>query len=109
MALIIRLLAANVKTASGNTALYTVPTTVSGAIVKNIRLVNTHTGSVTFNLYFTPSGGSQVRILDRDKSFAVGALVVVKPELTMAPSDKIDLSTSAGTSIDYVVSGFEKQ
>jgi len=33
---------------------------------------------------------------------------VVKPELTLAPSDKIELTTVAGTTLDYVVCGAEK-
>jgi len=109
MALLVRLLGADVKTASGNTAIYTVPSTVSGAIVKSIRLVNTQaSGAVTINLFFTPNGGSQVRILDKDKSIANGALLLFSNELTMAPSDKIELSTSGTTSIDYVVCGIER-
>ena len=111
MPLVIKLLGHGAISGAATTALYTVPAspTALGAIVNNVRLVNTAGSSTTVNLYFTPSGGSQIRILDKDKSIAAGDILVVKPELTMAPSDKIELITIAGAALEHVTSGVEKQ
>jgi hypothetical protein len=104
----IKLLGADAISGAGTTALYTVPGSALGAIVNNVRLVNTGAAAVTVNLFFKPSGLSQVRILEKDKSIAAGDLLVVKPELTLAPSDRIELVTTGSPSIEYVVSGVEK-
>ena len=87
--------------------LYTVDASALGAIVSNVRLVNTGGSAAAVNLYYKPNGGSQVRILDRDKSIPASEIVVVKPELTMAASDKIELVTTS-TSVEFVVSGMER-
>jgi hypothetical protein len=108
MPLTIKLLGANGISGAGTTPLYTVPGSVLGAIVNNVRLANNSVSAITVNLYFTPNLGNQVRILEKDKSIPVGQTLVVKPELTMAPSDKIELTTVAGTTLDYVVCGAEK-
>jgi hypothetical protein len=104
----IKLLGADGISGAGTTALYTVPGSALGAVVNNVRLVNTGAASVTVNLYFRPSGGSQVRVLEKDKSIPASEILVVKPELTMAPSDKIELVTTGSPSLEYVVSGVEK-
>jgi hypothetical protein len=111
MALIVKLLGAKeINNSAATEALYTVPTSSAGAIVHNLRVVNTQTtGAINVNLYFTPSGGSQVRILDKDRSIAAGALLVVTPELTLGPGDKIELTPSTTSSYHYVVSGVERQ
>lgn len=108
MALTIKLLGSGAISGVATTALYTAPASGLGAIVNNVRLVNTAGSSTTVNLHFTPSGLSQVRILDKDKSIAANDILVAKPEVTMGPSDKIELTTIAGAAIDYVVSGMEK-
>jgi len=111
MALIVKLLGAAEINGAGTTALYTVPSSVSGAILNNVRLVNANSppGSTTVDLYFKPNTGNQVRILDRDLPIQNGNHVVVTPELTMAALDRIELTTVAGAKIHYVVSGAEKQ
>ncbi|MBI2927040.1 MAG: hypothetical protein HYY24_15200 [Verrucomicrobia bacterium] len=112
MALVIRLLGYGFVTNTAPPALYTVPTGtgVLGAIVNNIRLVNVSGAAGTINLYFTPSGGSQVRILDRDKQIAANDLLVVNPDLTMAPGDKIEADPTGGSIyVDYVISGVEQK
>ena len=106
MALVVRLLNANVTNVNTNTVLYSASATGLGAIVRNVRLVNTGAAAVTVNLFFTPSGGGQIRILDRDLSVPVNEWAIVSSELTMGPSDKIEVTTSAA--MDYVVSGVEK-
>jgi len=104
MPFIIKLLATG--SLNGGGTLYPVPGTTTGAIVSNIRFVNTGGSAATVNLYFKPNGGSQIRILDRDKSVPAGDVLVVTPELTMAPSDAIEATTSAA--MEYVVSGMER-
>jgi hypothetical protein len=109
MAMIIRLLGAGAITTAATTPLYSAPGTVLGAIVDNVRVVNLAGSSVTVNLNYTPSGSSSpVRILDWNKSIAANDLVVVKPELTMAPGDKVELVTTGSPNIEYVVCGTEK-
>ncbi|HVR37014.1 MAG TPA: hypothetical protein VMS21_14305 [Methylomirabilota bacterium] len=93
---------------AATTALFTVDANALGAIVNNVRVVNTGGSATTVNLYYKPNGGSQVRILDRDKSIPASEIVVVKPELTMGASDKIELVTVSGAAVEYVVSGMEK-
>jgi hypothetical protein len=108
MPLTIKLLGANGISGAGTTPLYAVPGSVLGAIVNNVRLANTGGSTTTVNLYFKPNAGNQVRILEKDKPIPAGQVLVVKPELTLAPSDKIELTTVAGTTLDYVVCGAEK-
>jgi len=60
------------------------------------------------NLFLNPSGAvGQVRILEKDKSVPNGEILVVKPELTLAVGDAIEVTTSVA--MEYVVSGVEKQ
>src|SRR5947207_9036395 len=106
MPFVIKLLGAGVTNAGSVTGLYTTSATALEAIVSNVRLVNTGGSSVTVNLFFKPSGGSQIRIWDKDKSVLAGDILVAKPELTMAPSDAIEVTTSAA--MDFVVCGMEK-
>ena len=108
MPIAIRLLGAGLINTATTTALYTAPGTVSGAIVNNIRLVNLAGSAVTINLYYTPSGGSQVRIWDWNKSIPANDITIVKPELTMATGDKIELVTTGTPNIEFVVSGTER-
>ena len=105
MPFIIKLLGAGPTNAGTVTGLYTVSATALGAIVNNVRIVNTGSAAIV-NLFFKPSGGSQIRILDKDKSVAAGDILVMKPELTMAPSDAIEVTTSVA--MEFVVSGMEK-
>jgi hypothetical protein len=93
--------------------LYVVPTNKS-AIVKNIRLVNTGTSSVTVNLFIRrASGGTSYRIAPKDLSIAPGAAFIDDQEVTVefvtdvASSDRIQGYASAGT-VDYVLSGIER-
>ncbi|MBI2928464.1 MAG: hypothetical protein HYY24_22575 [Verrucomicrobia bacterium] len=115
MALGIRLLGAGVISGAATTVLYPnsnypVPAGVLGAIINNVRIVNTHaTNSTQVNLYYTPSGGSQLRILDQNKSINAGDLLVVKPDLTMVPADKIELVSASGASLEWVVSGVDQK
>jgi hypothetical protein len=79
----------------------------AGAIVSNIRLVNVGGSSITINLFFRPSGQSQIRILDVNKSIAAGDPLVVSPDLTMAAGDAIELTTTGTPTLDWAVSGVE--
>ncbi len=105
MAFIIKLLGAGPTNAGAVTGLYTVSATALGAIVSNVRIVNTGSAG-TVNLFYKPNLGSQIRILDKDYPIAAGDIVVVKNELTMAPSDAIQVTTSVA--MEFVVSGVER-
>lgn len=101
----IKLLGADVTVGGVNKILYTAP--ALGAIVSNVRLVNTSGSNGTVNLYFNPSiAGPTVRILDKDKSLLASDILVVKPELIMGASDTIEATTSVA--MEYVVAGMEK-
>ncbi len=108
MPISIKLLGAGAISGAGTTHVCTVSSGALGAIVSNVRVVNTGVSAVTINLFYKPNGQAQVRILDKDKSIAAGDLLVVKPELTLAPSDMIDLVTTGSPSLEYVVSGAER-
>lgn len=112
MAMTIRLLGAAGITTAAITPLYTVPgTPVLGAIVNNIRVANLAGGAVQINLWYAPSGtppGQGVRILDWNKSIPGIDILVVKPEFTMGPGDRIDLVTTGTPNLEYVVSGTER-
>ena len=79
-------------------------------IVKSIRLVNTDTQPRTVNLYFAPNGvsGSARRIAPPSMSVPAGGLVIDDQEITMAPNDQILGDASAGSVIDYVISGIQR-
>ncbi|MCI0748444.1 MAG: hypothetical protein L0Y58_23810 [Verrucomicrobia subdivision 3 bacterium] len=108
MAVEIRLLGADLVNTATTTVLYTVPPTVAGAVVYNVRMVNTGGAQTNVNLFFKPNAGAQVSILDKDKLIPSNNILVVKPNLTMAPSDKIELVTTGTPSIEWVVCGVEK-
>ncbi|MCI0748445.1 MAG: hypothetical protein L0Y58_23815 [Verrucomicrobia subdivision 3 bacterium] len=75
--------------------------------MSNVRLVNTG-GQVNVNIYFRASGGiNPIRIFDRDASLGT-ALTILKPELTMGPGDRIEMSTTSSPQVEYVVCGIEK-
>jgi hypothetical protein len=111
MAYLIRLLGAGATTGGSSIVAYSVSAAstppASAAILSNVRLGNTQGSAVTANIFYRPSGGSQIRIAEKDKSIATGSIFTVKPELTMALGDTIEVSTSAA--IDYVVCGIERE
>ncbi len=110
MSMVIKLLANGPITSATPAALYTVPSTSLGAIVNNIRIVNTHaTTNVTVNVYLTPSPGStQYRISKLNEALNAKKMIIIKPEITMGPSDKIELVVSATPTLDFVISGSEQ-
>jgi hypothetical protein len=104
MAFISKLLGAGPTNAGTGTVLYTVPTTSSGAIVRNVRLVTVGNAG-TASVYFRPSGGSQVQISE-NKSLSTAELMLISPELTLAVGDSIEATT--GVAMDFVVCGMER-
>ncbi len=106
MAFIIKLLGAGATANNGTWSAYSVSSPALGAIVSNVRLVNTLGSAVTTNVSYIASGGATARIADKDKLIAVGDMLTIKPELTLSVGDWICVSTSAA--IDYVVCGVEK-
>ena len=104
MAFIIKLLGAGSVTGANQT-LYSV-TSPKSALVSNVRLVNPGAGTVTASVYFR-RGGVPYRISERNKVIAVGDILVIKPELTLAAGDAVESSTSAA--VDAVVCGLERE
>jgi hypothetical protein len=104
----IKILGNGAISGAATTHLFQAPASEIGAIVSNIRILNKAGSAATLNFYYRPSGGSQQRVYGRDYSLPAGELLVVKPEITMGPSDRIELVTLSGASLDYVVSGMER-
>jgi hypothetical protein len=117
MALIVKLLKAGETNNNQQTVLYSVSSPVAGAIVNNVRLVNTQGNDLKVNLFVRPSStpATTIRLLDRDfiASNSVGVLIV-KPEVTLGQGDQIEVTTSLATGqtgsaiMDFVVSGAER-
>lgn len=92
---------------AGAATVYQVTTPVLGGIVNNLRLVNAGGSAATVNVFYrATTGGTQIRVFDKDYSLAASAVVVIKPEITLATSQLIEVSSSAA--VDYVVSGMEQ-
>ena len=74
--------------------------------VTHIILTNTTGGAITVNLY-VKRGSTARRIIDKDKSLAAGSSywVPITTALRLSAGDKIQGDASAGSSIDYLISG----
>lgn len=109
MPITIKLLKADVLTTTVDADFYVVPSTATGgAIISNIRIVNTGGTTKKVNMNYRSSGGTVVKIIERDKQVAAGDLVVVAPELTLAANDIIEAWGESGSTFDCVVSGIER-
>lgn len=88
---------------------YTVPTTATGgAIISNIRIVNTGLSTKKVNMNYRSAGGTVVKLIELDKQVAAGDLVVVRPEITLAVNDIIEAWGESGSTFDCVISGIER-
>lgn len=91
------------------TTLYTVPgSTAAGIAIA--RLVNTDSSARTANFYVKKSGGTSRRIIPKDYSLAVGALLsVLEPGevIPLQAGDIIEGDASAATVVDYTIYGAE--
>jgi len=103
MAFVIRILKHGATNAGSGTVVCSLTSPEVAAIVSNVRIVNNSGGSGIVNLFFKPSGGTQHRIYTRDFSLPMNEILVVKPELTMALGDTIEVTTSAV--MDYITCG----
>ncbi len=71
--------------------------------IKSYTLVNTTVGSITVNLYISSNeDGSSVRILEKDKSIAAGAIVEKSIDIKVLPKYAILITTSG--ELDYYFS-----
>lgn len=79
------------------------------AVIKKITLVNTDSSARAVNLYFKASGGTSRRIIPKDYSLAVGALLVLDSFVveTLEAGDILEGDAAAATVVDYVISGVE--
>jgi hypothetical protein len=77
-------------------------------IVKAMRFVNTNTSSsVILNVLLT-HGGTDRQISPKNMSLAPGAAYIDDTEVTLETNDKIRGSVSSGGTVDYVISGIER-
>lgn len=86
--------------------LYAVTSTAS-AIIDTITLVNTHTSSITLNLYILQSGGTDRRITQKDLTLAAGEKQDLTNKFTLDGGDKIRGDASVADKIDYTINGVE--
>lgn len=80
------------------------------ALVSSMRFVNTNTTTAaSVNAFFRRgSGGTPYRILDRDKSVPASQLYLDVGGLSLEPDDRIELVAASGNTVDYVISGVER-
>lgn len=108
MAITVKLLKNGVLTTTAGADLYPVSSGKS-AIVKSIRLVNKSGSPVTVNLFVYNNGNTTTtRIFPVALSLPAGALVVDSDEITLGALDKITGDASAGSAVDYTISGIER-
>ncbi|SRR5713101_5842713 len=111
MAVTIKALANNVLTQTTATNLYPASGfAVKAAIVKTMRFVNTSdTASATLDIYFLRSGGAIRQISPKGLNLPPHGMYVDDSDLTLeATLDAIQAKTSSGGTIDYVLSGVER-
>lgn len=101
-----------VPTSEGD--LYFVPVNKT-AIVKSIRLVNTGSAAATVNLFVRRSTtGTSYRIAPKDMALAAGAAYVDDSEITLEGltttngEDRVRGVVNTGATVDYVISGVER-
>lgn len=95
---------------TSQTTIYTSPVGPPAltSIVKSIRLVNTDTVPRTINLYFMQLSGSVRHISPQNMTIPAGGLAIDEQEITMASGDVIKGDASAGSVIDFVISGIQR-
>lgn len=96
--------------------LYSAPTdpnTKKAAIVKSIRLANTHTATVKVTLYFmrpNSSGAYRRRLLTPvDLPLTANYVYIDDSEITLEPGDRIQGKADYGAVIQYLISGVERE
>lgn len=105
MALAIKQLAQGQLAAAKGT-IYTTPA-VTQAIVKSITVVNSDTVARAVNLYVKRVAGTSRRIVPKDLSLAIGALLEVDRVITLEAGDLIEGDCAAATVADFLISGAE--
>lgn len=86
---------------------------MKSAIVKGIRIINTHTAAVTVTLWFNrpPPGTDKYRrrlLAPADIALPPGASLIDDSEITLEPGDKIQAKASVANVIQYLISGVER-
>ncbi len=107
MALTVKNLGSGQLTTTSTTTLYVVPMG-KAAIVKNQRFVNRDTVAHTINIFYARAGTTQFQLLPKNLSLAPNALVIDQDELTLAAGDQIQGGVDSGTTLDFVISGIER-
>jgi len=85
--------------------LYTVPTSTSAAV--DISCVNTHSSSLSINLYICRSGSSSRKIINSLSLQASGGKVIISG-IKLSASDKIEGDAAIASKVDYVICGVER-
>ena len=95
--------------------LYITPTspTIRSAIVKGIRLINTHaTATVKVTLYFNrPNAFGQNRrrlLTPLDMPLAPNYVYLDDSEVTLEPGDRLQAKTDTPNVVQYLISGLER-
>ena len=78
-------------------------------VVKNMRFVNTGSASATLNVYFKHDTDTSRRIVPKDTVLPAGYSLVDDQEITLEEDDKIEGQVESGETVDYVISGIERE
>jgi|WetSurMetagenome_2_1015567.scaffolds.fasta_scaffold449856_2 hypothetical protein len=82
--------------------------TGKAVIVKSMRFVNTsNSAAATLNVYFKRSGNTY-RLLPTGLTMAAASLVVDDSEVTLEAGDSVQAVVASGNTVDYVISGIER-
>jgi hypothetical protein len=89
-------------------AIYGPVPTGTAAILKSMRFVNPGTGTYTFNVFIKRAGDTARYLLARDKSIAPNEKVSDASEVTLEYNDSIEAYSGTSNTIEYVLSGIER-
>lgn len=87
-------------------SLYTVPSG-KAAILKNMRFVNTGGSNQTFGLWIKRAGDSR-RLRAVNAPINAAEMISDSGEVVLEAADSIEGSASASNTVDYVLSGVER-
>jgi len=87
--------------------LYTSPSDQHGTVVNSITCVNTHTASITINLYLKSTTSTAKRIIPKDLALDADDCGLEDAPITLNPGDKIQGDASTADKVDYTIGGIE--
>ena len=109
MALSVKVIACSQLTSVVNMDLFTPVVAGKSQIIKTMRFANTNAAvAVTLNVYFTRATGPDRQIGPKNLSIPAGQIYVDETEITLEAGDRIRGAVSIGGTVDYLISGIER-